>query len=162
MPTKILLTFPSLVLVACVGAKKDDTFRHLAWQNAPHITIAVVAQPADCSTQRHKLSWFEGANQGSVRVIGVILTRSQSQVDLLTGQTGLSFPLVRGGWGVERSLVAVGYRRTPVVVVLDARGRLRAAAPLAEIETAAAARGFVQAATGSLRHNLEGELADVL
>lgn len=105
----------------------------------PRPTLLVVFHRADCPRFGGFISaWNALAHTREVRVLGVPLHRSQEE-PLRAGPVlrQADFPFRPGlAPAVEMLLLRMGYRRTPVAVLLDTAGRPRLVVPAEERENA--------------------------
>lgn len=97
--------------------------------------VALVFQAQDCVNDLDLLeAWSERVGQDTARVVGLLVNAAsapQEAVAQLTSAPEVRFPVHRvERAGLQGMLRGIGYRQTPVVVLLDRHGRVRAAAPL--------------------------------
>lgn len=96
-------------------------------------TLLYLFQPEDCPRLRRVVeSWNEIHRSGRVRVIGVGLRfpRAPAERERLLRTSGAAFPLrTEPAARAERLALRLGYDRTPLAILLDARGRPRLALP---------------------------------
>lgn len=127
-----------LLLVAAVGirgespAGPDPQLLALAGGGPPVLLLAF--QQGDCGTYARGLaSWNEVARSGEARVtaVGIRFPDEPLVRTEVVGALALEYPvrfdLARTG---ERLLLRLGYRRTPVAMLLDRSGRVRLSFPL--------------------------------
>ena len=130
----------TLVVVACTAfvLQRDDAAPLLNGSPAGHLA-AVFLQERDCSTNLallHLLARPEFSDGLSVVVYDVGERRSAGRVAARLSAQNLSFPVLPAPRGSLARLRRMGYRRTPVLVLLapDDRVRLAAAAPASRAE----------------------------
>ena len=124
------------LLLAGAGVDRDGP---------PAPVIVIVFQAADCSVAREDLLAWNGRD---VRVQGVVVGAvpdGPSGLDLVIGDAGLTFPVSHGTEGsLHDMLRSVGYERTPILLAIDAVGRLREAGPLAHFADEQAAQDLLE------------------
>lgn len=101
-------------------------------------SVAVVLQRSDCQQflgELAELSRYH--NTGELLVIGFVVDAKDAReiADALEGAR-LSFPLraAANNTGIVKAVRAIGYRATPLVLVFDGSGRLRAASPWNDVQ----------------------------
>lgn len=92
-----------------------------------------IFQPEDCPGSRELVREWNDLHRGrALRVVGVGLSlpRDPTERARVVRQSGAAFPVRpdRGG-DVERLALRLGYDRTPLAILLDARGRPRLVLP---------------------------------
>lgn len=97
--------------------------------------VALVIQAEDCVNDLALLAaWSERASQDSARVVAVLVNASSAPVEAveqLATASEVRFPVHRAeDSSLQRILRGLGYRQTPLAVLLDRHGRMRSVAPL--------------------------------
>lgn len=113
---------------------------------APQGSVTLVMQPADCVNNTRSLEWWsEVGAEGLVFVSGIIVTDDVAESQAALRNARLRFPTstVDHG-GIGRHVRALGYHTTPLVILSDPLGRVRAAAPMSEFRTEEDVLAFVR------------------
>ncbi len=106
--------------------------------------VLVVFQVLDCADSRARLALWNGRE--GLRVEGVLvgpLPTDTSTIPALLEASGIRYPVGRSGSrAIEGLLRRLGYEETPVVLAIDAAGRLVEARALRSVEDGAAAEAL--------------------
>ncbi len=96
--------------------------------------VTLVMQPADCVSNTRSLEWWSAVGaDGSVFVSGIIVTNDPAESEAALRNARLTFPTSTvGHGGIARLVRGLGYDSTPLVILSDPFGRIRAAAPMSE------------------------------
>lgn len=88
--------------------------------------VLVAFQIMDCADARAELRQWNDVR--GVRVVGVLIgpvPGDDKVTSSVLERSGVSFPVLRrGAPELERLLRSLGFRRTPIIIAFDARGRL--------------------------------------
>jgi hypothetical protein len=106
-------------------------------QNAFRGSVTLVMQPADCVSNTRSLEWWGAlAGEGTVFVSAIIVTDDPAEAEAALRNARLTFPASTVGHGrIARSVRGMGYHATPLVILSDDTGRVRAAAPMGDFQS---------------------------
>lgn len=163
LSVRILVAALSLAAVALLGVAGTRWVRSAglgpvaaapALSSDSAATVLVVLRPSDCDSYRPLLDAWSGLQgRAGVRVVGSVVDPPGPGPgrDSLRRRLGPDLPLrFDTGPAAEALVLRLGYRRTPVAVLLDRDGRPRAAVPPVRGDRRATAAAEALAAAAGL------------
>jgi hypothetical protein len=134
-----VLALAGLALVAAAGARWARAEARGPLAAVPVLagdsaaTLLAILRPGDCESYRPLVAaWDRLHRRGDVRVVGAVVDGPEAAAarDSLEERLGVAFPLRHDlGDAAETLALRLGYGATPLSVLLDRRGRPRAAVP---------------------------------